>query len=1547
METRYRELLELHRTKFVQLVEVERLYPILHGGSDGLSPTDIAEINKHSSREDKVEKLLSMLPSKGNLAFQSLCLALETTYPHLLTVMFLGSSHRLAPDQRSTMSDSEEDSVRRPILQDSSSQEFRDHWKPGAVISTVQFEPHLENFHASADHHNQSSTKDIQSSFSRFTKDSLKPEQSKNYEWLRSQCEHAINELQSMKQQYAETMKRCDQAVKEAEHYRGQNKSLLSKLSKISEDKKMVESQNNEFSSIKQRLEHEIDRLQQLREEDKQEMEEMRKQQRKVVNSSGSNEVLNEMYDTAMQRYDTLKRDYDALRERCEQTSATEITTENQMEILTEENLRLKKRCDELSKENSTILSESDGIKQQCTSAIRNWNKALHENKALKEAQLMAQKQRDDLRVEIHQSLAKQIGMKKEVENIIHDRDNSRKEYQLVMSERDVVHKEIEQLHEKLKIASQKVELLEKNKRETENEVETLRREIRSALQERDKANKERNDICGRKQELEHERDEFWKEFDSMARERDIAKKERHEALEHIDMIIKETYEKSQKEKAEEINNASKETEILRKQMEKMKQDLSDSFSEADIAKKRRDWAFSERDKIVQERESIRTLCDNLRRDRDRAVSALAQALRDSDEIKKQKNEAFKELKDVKERFEVIVEKETRKTQLNSIGHNHSRDSAIDADLQEWEMETLDIDLQSVEGEEIGVELTGGKDDPQFTNDTSVYVSHITKGSIADGKLKVNDTVLKVNNIDVSNIEKRVAVRAMHKSTGRLNMVVRRRKSTSARIWQPLQLLLSCQKECGIHIEQGLFICGVYTGGIIAKDGMLPSVGDRIIHINGKSADSLTAREAMKLLEKSTEPVQLDVRRQASPISSTGSSPTPISQSVISSLAEQPASKMSKSESLPSHGSHWDTSLDGIQGTGSKILRSSGSQTDSLDSIGPVRRHKERNPDTEKSRHSVHVIGKAFEKIFRPRNHAHDKNSDGEEKTHKKVNSKGRSENVIAEFGPVYEKEEGKEIKRKRSHEGEQESNSGTWPKTRGQHMINMSGAATVIMPQKRTKERPSIRNIQFDPIPDHPMTNDLQNTSMSSDGRVSKHETMPWDFEELPPYIPVSSLPPPTNIVNTKDKPYIPYGTFSNNHYSKNLSTHPSSDIYNLPSYADKPARLRPSSGTHKNNPQNRHSALPSHHSNGHHIREFRPVSAEVTSLKRIVDIPPDKLSASTNFVENSIPSHSNRMVGRPNSFQHTSASTHSQSVWCNNVTTSPTTSGYYRPSHHIVSPRSDFDLEKLPFNFDRLSTPSPSQHSSINLDRTTPTPSDDMFPKAHSISPYGGRPLSEIDFNTSYPTFHKRPLALERIRIPSNTSVATKSGSVEIVSDRSSASSPLFVFPHEEYSRSRKPQLREIRTIHIEKSAEPVGFQIQRGPEGGIFVSSVGENSLASDAGIVVGDQLLEVCGINMRNATYEHAVTVLRQCGNNLTMKVDFNPDKYRDHPESSSNGSLSSVPNSSGFSSPLSDNENSPKTRHTSGHNRRKKSSFGSVDSANLPPLLASVFRTSYP
>ncbi|KAK2171703.1 hypothetical protein NP493_1036g00048 [Ridgeia piscesae] len=88
------------------------------------------------------------------------------------------------------------------------------------------------------------------------------------------------------------------------------------------------------------------------------------------------------------------------------------------------------------------------------------------------------------------------------------------------------------------------------------------------------------------------------------------------------------------------------------------------------------------------------------------------------------------------EKYESLVEKESRKSQLNSVGHNHSHDSAIDADLQEWELETLHFEIDWVNVDDFGFDLVGGKDDPRYPNDNAIFVSNVDENSWAFGKLR-------------------------------------------------------------------------------------------------------------------------------------------------------------------------------------------------------------------------------------------------------------------------------------------------------------------------------------------------------------------------------------------------------------------------------------------------------------------------------------------------------------------------------------------------------------------------------------------------------------------------------------------------------------------------------------------------------------------------------------------------------------------------------------------------------------------------------------------
>lgn len=253
--------------------------------------------------------------------------------------------------------------------------------------------------------------------------------------------------------------------------------------------------------------------------------------------------------------------------------------------------------------------------------------------------------------------------------------------------------------------------------------------------------------------------------------------------------------------------------------------------------------------------------------------------------------------------------------------------------------------------------------------------------------------------------------------------------------------------------------------------------------------------------------------------------------------------------------------------------------------------------------------------------------------------------------------------------------------------------------------------------------------------------------------------------------------------------------------------------------------------------------------------------------------------------------------------------------PSHmrihsHLFGPHPRFQLHPHPH-----SNPSPlnflSSHSreSFCFEPSYPfhshSPSADAYPKRpllgpinipnHNHNPYRESDIIPLNYTQGFEggTFPRKK-ENQRFRIPSNPSVTSKNstgkistGSIERTSERGS---PMPIFQVEvlspgdskkrnsvpDYCWPQKPLPGELRRVHIDKSNEPLGIQINCPESGGIFVSTVNDNSLASRVGLQIGDQLLEVCGINMRNATYNLAANVLRQCGNSITMLVQYSPD-----------------------------------------------------------------------
>lgn len=308
-------------------------------------------------------------------------------------------------------------------------------------------------------------------------------------------------------------------------------------------------------------------------------------------------------------------------------------------------------------------------------------------------------------------------------------------------------------------------------------------------------------------------------ELNSLSRERDSVSKEAEKESNPRDYATRD------KQRMDNLEQANLELDKLRKTVDTLQVELEEAIQEAEVSKRRRDWAFSERDKIVLEREGIRSLCDKLRKERDRAVSELANALRDSDDIKKQRNEASKELKDLKEKIE-FSDHALRTSHLAQIDEGN-----------DWEMIPIHVEpgrsLDS-DRDDLGLILVGGRDSPYYPNDTGVYVAQVAQGSTLDGKLRLNDCIVRVNNVDCTSVSTRVILETLRSSNvNPVTLIVKRRRMTR-RPLRTTQLSIGSVPH-GITLELGIYISKISPGSLAAKDGNL-AVGDRVLNVSNIEA---------------------------------------------------------------------------------------------------------------------------------------------------------------------------------------------------------------------------------------------------------------------------------------------------------------------------------------------------------------------------------------------------------------------------------------------------------------------------------------------------------------------------------------------------------------------------------------------------------------------------------------------------------------------------------------------------------------------------------------
>ncbi|XP_066956131.1 disks large homolog 5 isoform X2 [Macrobrachium rosenbergii] len=1478
---------------------------------------------------------------------------------------------------------------------------------------------------------------------------------SRDYESLKMQCEKAMAEVQGLLKQNVDITRKYENTLKEVDYYKKQERAAYTALQNL-------RMQYEEVVAEKQKLEREVTSLQTIMEDDRKEIADLRRQQQETVieamSQEGSGEAINQLYMTTMRKYEAIKDEYDSIRKRYSDLVASHSNNISKLELTQEEVSRLKKQYEEILRECNEAVREKNCLKQQCTKAITEWDSALREKNKLQEELLKIREKYDEMMKEMNTHLMQRQHLNKDLKRLQEERNAAMQEYTLVMSERDTVHKEMDKLQEELTQASKKIKTIEQTTNDSSKEreslllqIEMLKREIAASLHDRDKAIKECNDLrerFGAKEDTNKEWERSYKDYD-YKQEREMTMKE---GGPNLGSSSHDMFSKAQKERLDNLDQANQEIDRLRKTIEKLQNELQEAQQEAEVSKRRRDWAFNERDKIVQERESIRAHCDKLRRERDRAVSELAEALRDSDDMKKQRNEASKELKELKERLEAEQEKAAVVRQL--AAHNHSRDSAIDTDMQEWEIETLHMPIAIESERDVGFTVVGGRDDPHYGgSDGAIYVTNITKDGPFEGKLRLHDQIVRLNGLECQGMERASVYEAVMGGGGWIQMTVRRRRSGGR--------LATAHLHCphtahhGLTLRTGVYIANILPGSPAAREGNL-AVGDRVLNINGKPVDNIgSCEEAQCLLDAAGEVVQLTTLKSHG--SSSLSAPLSSSSSGHNITEDDKSTSSSRPYSSPTSPSKDSGVCSGRSGSrelaNKKLMIGSGGGCHSEEGTGG-----KRYGSSEKV---VYNVNKAtgenrskpldlFMNMVRPNRHSkergdcHSETRDKEDK--KKLDHE--AERAIADLDIVnnsYHHKSGSNggtSTTKRTKKRDKDKSGGTWPKYRGGGLSSYdANSGTTLYTQRRSRPPlsvflPSPNPLSY-PHEEKPYDPYIHEKHLGSRSSSSPHSTptSPRN-QQLPLY---KSLD-----VGPKSSSYSSTGQVYSSQQSSS-GMYPSQEVYSSTGPRN-PSLDRKSEESERERGDRLSSLTPSDTSLDFSVRSGNVGKEELEyySKKNILKYtqsdsesnmspvdpnPPQSLSLppgygtrpSLHHGGERIPSHSRiphphaglysppNPVRSPPSFApytpvshisltHTHAYPHSN-MGSSSLAVSPRYSspptisqGHFLQSSRsgdsiLSSPGLERDLRERAYYENRqASSPTPvGMMGTLGSGGFYHSPSPSLEVPGHHkpralqhLHPY--RPPSDepspLPIHSGPPSYHDYQRSMgtmprkkenERIRIPSNTSVASKSscgkgGNIERSSERGSPTSPNYGSdilgtgsgagrgpqhvtqithsvhsPHyQEYSWQRnRPQPGDVRNIYIEKSSEPLGIQIRCLEVGGVYVSSVTVNSLASQVGLCVGDQLLEVCGINMRSATKQSASTVLSQCGTSVTMLVQYNPDKYHEAEGWEGSSSGSSVGGSrSGTPTP----RNSPKaSSHDASH------PVDDDDDDDLPPSTTSTLR----
>ncbi|XP_036893406.1 disks large homolog 1 isoform X2 [Sturnira hondurensis] len=189
----------------------------------------------------------------------------------------------------------------------------------------------------------------------------------------------------------------------------------------------------------------------------------------------------------------------------------------------------------------------------------------------------------------------------------------------------------------------------------------------------------------------------------------------------------------------------------------------------------------------------------------------------------------------------------------------------------------------------LGFSIAGGTDNPHIGDDSSIFITKIIAGGAAaqDGRLRVNDCILRVNEVDVRDVTHSKAVEALKEAGSIVRLYVKRRKPVSEKIMEIK--LIKGPKGLGFSIAGGvgnqhipgdnsIYVTKIIEGGAAHKDGKL-QIGDKLLAVNSVCLEEVTHEEAVTALKNTADFVYLKVAKPTSMYMNDGYTPPDVTNS--------------------------------------------------------------------------------------------------------------------------------------------------------------------------------------------------------------------------------------------------------------------------------------------------------------------------------------------------------------------------------------------------------------------------------------------------------------------------------------------------------------------------------------------------------------------------------------------------------------------------------------------------------------------------------------------